>query len=143
MQSIDNTLAEVRANPFAVDNDVKLVAQETTKELDKKVSLHGNNTVEPDGGERIGVQTRRLSKSTRITAPVACSTCRRLLQTITQLVVATSKKSGLEVRYNKVSDGWKIQTDERVTSTLRAAKQDLLAARSKPRAASSHDGLGG
>ena len=35
MQNIDNTLAEVRTTLFAVDNDVKLVAQETTKELER------------------------------------------------------------------------------------------------------------
>ena len=35
MQNIDNTLAEVRTTLFAVDNDVKLVAQETTKALER------------------------------------------------------------------------------------------------------------
>ena len=35
MQNIDNTLSEVRTTLFAVDNDVKLVAQETTKELER------------------------------------------------------------------------------------------------------------
>ena len=115
MQSIDNTLAEVRANLFAVDNDVKLVAQETTKELDKKVSLYGNNTVEPDGGEwRI-----QGANKTFIKVDTNAGKCGVFnLQDATADHHAVSRgyvkdKAVFKSGTNTVSDGWKIQSDQK------------------------------
>ena len=114
MQSIDNTLSEVRANLFAVDNDVKLVAQETTKELDKKVSLYGNNTVEPDGGEwRIQGANKTFIKVDTNNGTCGVFNLQTPPLTTTQSAGYVKENAVLKSGTNKVSNDWKIQGPEK------------------------------
>ena len=115
MQSIDNTLSEVRANLFAVDNDVKLVAQETTKELDKKVSLYSNNVVEPDGGEwRIQGKNKTFIKVDTNNGKCGVFNLQDATEDHHAISRGWVKKNTVQLSgNNKVTSGWKIQSGDK------------------------------
>ena len=112
MQNIDNTLAEVRATLFAVDNDVKALKLDSDETY---VSKYGNNTVEPDGGEwRIQGKNKTFIK-----VDTNAGTCGVFnLQTPSADHHAISRgyvkeKAVFKSGTNTVSDGWKIQSTDK------------------------------
>ena len=112
MQNIDNTLSEVRATLFAVDNDVKALKLDSDETY---VSKYGNNTVEPDGGEwRI-----QGANKTFIKVDTNNGTCGVFnLQTPSADHHAISRgyvkeNAVLKSGTNKVSNDWKIQGPEK------------------------------
>ena len=112
MQNIDNTLSEVRTTLFAVDNDVKLVAQETTKELDKKVSLYSNNVVEPDGGEwRIQGSTKTFIKVDTNAKKLGLFNLQDASEDHHAISRGWAKRNTVQLSGNNVvSSGWKVQS---------------------------------
>ena len=92
MQNIDNTLSEVRSHALCGRQRRQRSASSTAmRQRSPNTGTTPWSLTVVNGAFR--VQTRRSSRSTPITAPAVCSTCKRLPLTTTQSAVATSKKT--------------------------------------------------